>query len=134
MPTLGKVLQDLPADAPRGPDLHVTVTVPSGDLGLSSGTVVRIPLALPHDGTTVRRCPAPQDDGDRVRLHLPADLPDGATLRLVGQGGAAEGGRPGDLYVTVRPVRRARLPGLFWLALGLALGLLCWLQIRRCVP
>lgn len=131
MPKLASVLTTTDDTRPRGPDLHTVVEVPTHELGLSCGTVVRIPLELPHDGETIPRTPAQSDHGDQVRLHLPSDLPDGATLRLVGQGGATRKGRPGDLYVTVTLVARRGSGRLIWFLGGLSLGLLLWLLLRR---
>ncbi len=47
------------------------------------------------------------DPKGRITLRLPAGFKDGATLRLRGQGGHFEGGKPGDLYVQVALVDRA---------------------------
>lgn len=88
----------------RGPDLRVEVEIPRNFLGDPDGIIADVPRDVPQGDTTVRRHVGPGDDPEGVRLHLPETLPDRATLRLRGQGGVEDGGRPGDLYVTVKVV------------------------------
>ena len=108
MPSLGSALDPGDPLLPKGPDLHAAVMVPPEALGHAPGAWVRIPRELPGGGRRHPRVPHPADRGDEVRLHLPEGLPDGATLRLCGQGAALDGGRPGDLLVKVQ-VRPGRL-------------------------
>jgi hypothetical protein len=87
---------------PKGQDLHYTVVVPSEAVGHTPGCLVRVPMELPGGGQRHRRVPAPGEKGERLSLQLPEGLPDGAILRLHGQGAPAEGGRPGDLMIKVQ--------------------------------
>lgn len=86
-----------------GPDLRVTAEVPRAALG--QGVRVRIPRRLAADGELVDRV-HDEADPDRVVLHLPEQLPAGAMLRLRGQGGVHDQGRPGDLFVVIELVDR----------------------------
>jgi len=115
------VEQDAAATSGRpGPDFKVEVEVPRRSLGDPSGQLASVPGKLEVDGLMVARKLGPGEDGDGVRLHLAADFKDGATLRLRGQGGlSAQGGRPGDLYITVRIVGSAAA-GTSGLWIGLA--------------
>jgi hypothetical protein len=108
-------------------------------LGLEGGVWVRVPRELPGGGLRHRRVEVPGEPGERLRLHLPAGLPDGAILRLGARGAAAEGERAGDLLVkvdvregpldgtwigaAVAPLVPARLGGLVWLAVAVGLAL-----------
>ena len=89
------------ADGPRGRDLRYVVDVPRDALGLRGGFDVEVPLEIPIGEESVRRRPAPQDEGNLVRLVLPDNLAEGTTLRLRGQGEDTADGRPGDLYLTI---------------------------------
>ena len=100
MTRLGSVFDD-DGGGSRGPDLRVEVEVPRNGLGDPAGVRVKVPLTVAVDGQPVRRVD-PHEEGDSVCLHLPATLPDNATLRLRGQGGVGE--RPGDLLVHIHLV------------------------------
>ncbi len=102
MAQLGNIYQRGDRLGPRGQDLHHTVQVPPEAVGHGAGCRVRVPLELPGGGQRHRRVPAPGEKGDQLTLVLPEGLPDGAILRLRGQGAPAEGGHPGDLMVKVR--------------------------------
>ena len=106
MAELGSVFDDH-GDAderPRGPDLRVTVEVPRAALGASLRAPV--PTRIAADGDLVERVILDPEDPERVALHLPDQLPARAVLRLRGQGGVREDGRPGDLMVVVQLVDR----------------------------
>jgi hypothetical protein len=101
------VFEGFESDQPRGPDLRVSIEVPREALGRPLR--VRVPMRLAFDGELVERASTP-DDPQHVILHLPTSLPAGAVLRLRGQGGVFEGGRPGDLFVAIELVERAMTP------------------------
>lgn len=101
MTQLGSIFEPEPS-GPRGRDLHADVTVPAWALGVPTGIDVQVPLDLAAAGGYARRVVHSADAGDRIRLCLPADFPDGGTLRLRGQGEALADGRPGDLLVRVQ--------------------------------
>jgi len=101
MGNIGSIYDDAPSGDGRGPDLRAEVAVPRGGLGAEQGVCVPLPPALPHEGAEVERAPQPGEPLDAVTLRLPADFPDGATLRLRGAGGRGEKGS-GDLFLTVR--------------------------------
>ena len=121
---LGNIFGDAEAgDGPRGQDMKVDVEVPRSALGTPSGFAVPIPVEMSIDGGTVKRRLGPGEAGGRVQLHLPTDFRDGSVLRLRGQGGEQDGGRPGDLFVTVRLVNTAATFPWLWVALvALLLG------------
>jgi molecular chaperone DnaJ len=58
-------------------------------------------------GKVIRRpCPTCEGAGverqtETLQVNIPAGVEDGSTLRLVGRGEAAPGGRPGNLYVVI---------------------------------
>ena len=58
-------------------------------------------------GKVIRRpCPTCEGAGverqtDTLQVNIPAGVEDGSTLRMVGRGEAAPGGRPGNLYVVI---------------------------------
>ncbi|GEM_PF-1268857 len=127
MGTLGSVFDEGEAGAEggadpglRGPDLRVTVEIPRR--GLGHGIRARVPLRMAADGDLVERVSDPEHP-QRVLVHLPADLPEGAVLRLRGQGGvppappdSGDSGvgpapRAGDLYIVVQLVDREPEPG-----------------------
>lgn len=119
MAELGSILAASEADdGPRGADLRVEVEVPRGALGTESGFEVPVPREIEHAGELVERAPSPLESGDVVTLRLPAQFPDGGTIKLRGQGGVHPEGRPGDLLVTVQltdaalTTTRASVPGL----------------------
>lgn len=118
--------------APRGPDFRVEVEIQRSALGVAAGVDVPVPQQRTIDGKTVRRNTTPGDPPGVVRLNLPADFKDGAVLRLRGQGGRSEGGRAGDLLLTVRVVDDRASGGLWWVALlGAALaGAAVWAILR----
>lgn len=101
---LGSVFE--PEEAgPRGPDLRVSVEVPRAALGAT--VMLPVPERLAADGELVERVVAEGDEPGLVTLHLPEALPEGAVLRLRGQGGrGAAGERAGDLWVVVELVDR----------------------------
>ena len=90
------------ATAARGPDLRLEVEYPRYALGSDDGFLANVPRVVEQQGEEIERQIGPADDARGVRLHLPEDFRDGATLRLRGQGGIGEQGRAGDLYLTVR--------------------------------
>lgn len=100
MGNIGSIYDDVPVGEGRGSDLRATVKVPRSGLGAPDGVCVPLPSALPHEGKDVPRTPQPGEPEDAVTLRLPADFPDGATLRLRGAGGRGTKGS-GDLYLTV---------------------------------
>lgn len=109
MTQLGSIFEP-EAPGPRGRDLHADVTVPAWALGLPFGYEVRIPLELAAEGGYARRVASTLDDGERLRLSLPAGFQPGGVLRLRGQGEALSEGRPGDLLVHVDVDRRCGEP------------------------
>lgn len=131
-------------DAPkaaRGPDLRLEVEYPRYALGSDEGFLAPVPRVVEQDGEEIERKIGPADDARGVRLHLPEAFQDGATLRLRGQGGVGEGGRAGDLYLTVRLVdvdpppmlvTSTDAPSLLWIAIvALALGAAAvWFLVR----
>ena len=101
MTELGSVFEETAA-GPRGKDLHHRVEARRGDAASSEGASVRVPLRLSDDdGYVVSRRVNPNDQGDTIRIHLPADSPSPVMVRLRGMGGVLEGGSPGDLYLQV---------------------------------
>lgn len=105
MAELGSVFEDEDQDAPRGPDLRVSVEVPRAALGATLHAPV--PLRIAADGELVERVVLDGDEPDTIVLHLPKQLAPRSMLRLRGQGGACPEGRPGDLLVVVELVDRA---------------------------
>ncbi len=103
MAELGNILEG-PGSGPCGPDLQFHAKVPQSALGRGTGYAVKVPLQLPSDDGLVSRAVSGMDDGQHVQLHLPPQLPEGAVLRLRGQGGVREGARPGDLFVHIEVV------------------------------
>lgn len=109
MTSLGNIFDAVVTEGERGADLRWTVEVPRRQLG--GLVVVSVPERFEIEGATVERAPSPDGAaaGDRVPLNLPLEVPDGATLRLRGQGGiSATGGAPGDLYLEIVLVGPAR--------------------------
>jgi hypothetical protein len=100
---LGNVFESFESDQPRGPDLRVSVEVPRAALGGSLR--VAVPQRLAADGDLVERASDPADP-EHLLLHLPTSLPEGAVLRLRGQGGVLASGQPGDLFVALELVER----------------------------
>ena len=124
MTALGSVLEPEGGGGPKGPDLFYVAQVPPKALGDTAGYAVAVPQALDHEGQKVPRAASPHDEGGKIRLHLPAQVPEGAVLRLRGQGGVvAGGGAPGDLLLQIEVVAPAVTFGvvLLWL-LALAAG------------
>ncbi|MEL7367929.1 MAG: DnaJ C-terminal domain-containing protein [Myxococcota bacterium] len=110
MVELSNIFEDH-ADGPKGPDLDVTVDVPKQALGGDDGVVVPVPAQLDKDGRKIFRAVSPHEPKQAVRLRLPADFPNGGTVRLRGQGGLPTSqGNAGDLYVKVRLVDEAQRP------------------------
>lgn len=106
------------AGRPRGQDLYVTVEVPRSALGAAQGYAADIPASIEHEGESVSRAPA-SDGEPGVRLFLPETLPEGAVLRLRGQGGLHPEGVAGDLMVRVRVVEPPARP--LWIQVMLIL-------------
>lgn len=106
MSGLGNVFDavETSAEAPRGPDLRFSVHVPRSALGREDGFVAEVPLTLPHEGEQIERAREPDAEGTGLILHLSPTVPDGATLRLRGQGGVHPEGVPGDLWITIHLV------------------------------
>ena len=102
MAQLGNIYDTYNRLGPKGQDLHHTVQVPPEAVGHASGCRVRIPIELPGGGQRHARVKPHGEKGDQLTLQLPEGLPDGAILRLRGQGAPAEGGHPGDLLVKVQ--------------------------------
>lgn len=131
MSSLGSIYE-AESDGPKGRDL--TYTVPVNRALLGAPLTVEVPLDLPIDGDVVPRAIGVGEKGAQVSLSLPADLPDGATLRLRKQGEEIEDGEPGDLYLTVQlmdpPGPQAPYGG--WLVAGavLILSVIAWLVIK----
>ena len=122
MTAIGSVLEPSGGEGLRGPDLYFVARVPPKALGNREGYCVKVPRKLDHDGNKVTRASTPHDEGDKVRLHLPPQVPEGAVLRLRGQGGLVEGGSPGDLLLEIELVKPAITFGVLvlWLLALLA--------------
>jgi hypothetical protein len=122
MSELGSIFEDADGDEPRGPDLRVAVEVPRRALGRADGWVAPVPDAIDD----VPRVKTPGDPPGALRLHLPETFTSGAVLRLRGQGGAVEGGLPGDLYLQIEVVEAppgpSRLRGTIVVFVVAALG------------
>lgn len=101
MSQLGSIFEPDTGVGPRGRDLHAEVTVPAWVCGHAYGHAVEVPRELPVLGGYARRADG-HDPGDAVHLRLPHDFPAAGVLRLRGQGEVGEGGRNGDLLLTVR--------------------------------
>lgn len=91
-----------------GQDYEVVAEIPLEDA--YRGTEVQLSLTVPEfdDQGRVRRVPR------TFKVRIPAGAADGQRLRLAGQGGkGVNGGRDGDLYITVRlrPHRLYRVSG-----------------------
>jgi len=110
---LGSIFEPDPGVGPRGRDLRAEVTVPGWALGHEDGCSVEVARELPALGGYARRVTSDFDAGDTMQLRLPAEFPDGGTLRLRGQGEATEaneGGRAGDLLLTIHVEGERRTP------------------------
>lgn len=102
MSELGSVFEDLPSGGPRGKDLRHSVEASRAAASSPDGVVVRVPLRLSdEDGYVVSRAVNPADEGDTIRLRLPADSLSPVIVRLRGMGGVIAGGHAGDLYLQV---------------------------------
>lgn len=112
MSQLGSVFDGLEgdADAPRGRDLKAAVRLPRALLGTGPVALPLPPQLEAADGGTAPRTPGPGEPRDRVTLNLPRGTPDGATLRLRGQGEGLAEGRAGDLLLKVWLVGPAAPP------------------------
>lgn len=115
-------------DAASGPDLRHQVTVPRRRLGQSKGCLVPLPMTFDVNGQKISRYAHPEDPQGYVRVHLPANLPDGTWLRLRNQGGVQANRCPGDLYLQISIRNERRWPwfvgfGLTMFALALVYGL-----------
>lgn len=100
MSQLGSIFEPDTGDGPRGRDLRAEVSVPAWVCGHPYGHEVEVPRDLPAAGGYVRRADG-HERGDTVHLRLPHDFPVDGTLRLRGLGEAGDGGRNGDLLLTV---------------------------------
>ena len=133
MSGLGNVFDAVAGDGGhKGRDLRYTVQVNRALLG--APLTVQVPLELPLDGRPIPRAIGPGERGSSVSLNVPADVPDGATLKLRGQGEEIDDGAPGDLFLTLAiidpPGPQAPYGG--WLVAGsvLLLGILAWVVIK----
>ncbi len=111
MKRLASIYEDVPGGEGRGTDLRCEVAIPTSVARDGGRWDAVIPDELPGPDGAIRRVVDGLDEPGRVALHLPANVPDGATLRLRGRGGV-DRSPPGDLYVTLRvdPSLRAELP------------------------
>jgi DnaJ-class molecular chaperone len=103
-----------PAGPHAGEDLRAQIEVPFRDavLGGMASLALRGERPCSTCGATGRAgkgvCPICRGEGvvaesERVRVRIPEGTENGGAIRLPGKGGAgAQGGAPGDLYVTVR--------------------------------
>jgi hypothetical protein len=100
------------ASGPRGRDLIHTVELPQSALGSPGGQLVPIPEKIVYAGERVRRLTDLDPEPGWVHLHLAEDFPEGAALKLRGQGEPKQGGQAGDLILKVRfnPEAPVRLP------------------------
>lgn len=137
---LGNVFEavdEAEAAGASGPDFRTEVEVRRSALGDDDGVVVPVPAFEQIDGQRVPRKPGPGDEPDRVRLHLPQALADGVALRLRGQGGASpDGGRAGDLLVTIRIVEDppTRRPPWVLMLVAVLAGLAVWWLASMLAP
>lgn len=126
---LGNILPE--REGPRGRDLHAAITVPRSALGRPHP--VEVPLDFPIGAVRVRRATGP-DEGVTTTLNLPADFPDGASIRLRGLGEAIEGGHAGDLILEVELTDKPMGPLLWAVVLALvaaiAVAVAAWLAFR----
>lgn len=119
MSALGSVFDGVnQGDGTRGKDLRWRGAVAESDVRRERPCAVRVPLRLPDDdGYVVARVVNPADDGDTIRVQVPANSAFPLTVRLRGMGGQSlDGGPSGDLYLTlelggVPAVRPANGPG-----------------------
>ena len=114
---LGNIFDAVEGEGPRGEDLFHTIEMPRSALGHPGGQLVPVPEKIVHAGERVRRVADADPEPGWVHLQLGADVPEGARLRLRGQGEAKTDGRPGDLILTLRfnedaPVRLPPGPSL----------------------
>jgi DnaJ-class molecular chaperone len=73
---------------------------------LESGVELTLEEAF---GGTTRRVKLTGEGRDRtIDVRIPAGVHDGARVRAAGEGGAANGGRPGDLFLVVRVLPHPR--------------------------
>ena len=89
-------------EGPRGEDLFHTIEVPRSALGHPTGQLVPVPEKIVHAGERVARVTDTDREPGWLHLSLGEDVPEGASLRLRGQGEPKEDGRPGDLILKVR--------------------------------
>ncbi len=101
MSQLGSIFEPDTGVGNRGRDLQAEVTVPAWVCGHPYGHEVDVPRELPALGGYARRADG-HEVGDKVHLRLPHDFPATGVLRLRGLGEAGDGGRNGDLLLTVR--------------------------------
>lgn len=132
MSALGNVFDAVSQDGHKGRDLHYTVQINRALLG--APLTVQVPLELTIDGRLTPRAIGPGERGSSVSLNVPVDVPEGATLKLRGQGEEIDDGTPGDLFLTLAiidpPGPQAPYGG--WMVAGavLFLGVLAWVFIK----
>lgn len=83
-------------------DLYVTVHVASHKLFGRNGTnlTLEVPVTF-AEATLGAEIEIPTLSGSRVKLRIPANTPNGRTMRVRGKGGRKSDGTMGDLLVTV---------------------------------
>jgi len=101
---LGSIFEDQKPTGNRGRDLHADVEVPAWALSNPEGVDVEVPEVLEVDGQQVRRACM---HGPQVTVRLNPSLPDGAALRMRGEGEALADGYNGDLYLHLKINRLA---------------------------
>ena len=101
---LGSIFEDQKPTGNRGRDLHADVEVPAWALSSADGVDVEVPEVLEHKGQPVRRACM---HGPQVTVRLNPSLPDGAALRMRGEGEALAEGNNGDLYLHLKINRAA---------------------------
>ncbi len=100
MSQLGSIYEE--TTGTKGADLRHHVEAARGHAASAQGALVRVPLKLTDDdGHVRRRARNPADEGDTIRVRLPADSPSPVMVRLRGMGAENEDGSSGDLYLTV---------------------------------
>lgn len=112
---LGSVFDGEASASSKARDLRWEVGVPPHALGQGQGVWVDIPDKLPLRQQPEERAPRQIRDDDppgQILLHLPENLPSGATLRLRGQGEAGQDRAAGDLYLTIRLDPAAKVTAL----------------------
>lgn len=96
---LGSIYEQGQSSGKRGRDLHADVEVPAWALGCTDGVEIEVPVSLPCHGEQVRRACL---HGPGLTVHLPDQFPDGAALRMRGEGEASPEGPNGDLLLHMK--------------------------------